>query len=95
MLRSTGEDGAWEAELLDDFDADADSVAAGFSAFAGLSEAEDFSGVSAFSDVFELFVLLFDTVTSGEILSTVPDGRPAFDRSPTEEYGRPSMIFFA
>src|SRR5262245_44238413 len=35
------------------------------------------------------------TVTMGAILSTVFAGTPAFERSLTEEYGRPAMIFFA
>ena len=88
MFRSTGADGAEDAELFEDFDddeAEDDSAAAGFSAFAGFSAAEDFSEASAFSEVLVLLALLFDTVTSEEILSTVLDGSPAFDRSATEE----------
>ena len=35
------------------------------------------------------------TVTIDVILSMVPLGTPAFDRSATVAYGRPAMIFFA
>src|SRR5277367_410580 len=34
-------------------------------------------------------------LTSGVILLIVAAGTPAFDKSLTEEYGRPAMIFFA
>jgi hypothetical protein len=36
-----------------------------------------------------------DTVTIEPILEIVDDDTPARERSPTEEYGRPAMIFFA
>ena len=36
-----------------------------------------------------------DTVTRGEIFWIVEAETPAFERSATDEYGRPAMIFFA
>ena len=87
VFKSTGADGAADAELFEDFDdeAEVDSAAAGFSALEDFSDVADFSEVEAFSELFSLLALLFETVTSEEILSTVLDGRPAFDRSATEE----------
>jgi len=35
------------------------------------------------------------TVTSGEIFAMIPAETPAFDKSSTDEYGRPAIIFFA
>ena len=35
------------------------------------------------------------TVASGAIFAMTPAERPAFDKSSTDEYGRPAMIFFA
>jgi hypothetical protein len=82
-----------DALLDEDFDAVSDE-ADDFSDLEDFSEADDFSEDSDFSDD-ELFALLFDTVTLEEILSIVLCGNPAFERSLTDEYGRPSMIFFA
>jgi hypothetical protein len=53
-----------------------------------LASSEDFRGVGWLAEE-------PPTVTSGVIWLIVEAGTPAFDRSPTEEYGRPAIIFFA
>jgi hypothetical protein len=83
-------------EAVDSFDGF--SALADFDEAAGFSDAVDFSGAADFSldAAFSLdFAFDFETVTIDEILSIVEAGTPAFERSATEEYGRPSMIFFA
>jgi hypothetical protein len=65
-----------------------------FEEAADFSDAEDFSLDAAFSDDFD-FDFDFETVTMDEILSMVDCETPAFDRSATDSYGRPAMIFFA
>ena len=100
-FRSTGPDGA-SADLDEDLDEDFEVVVLDSGADELDVALEDFSVFAGFSAASEVpagleLVLVFDfeTVTSGVILSIVFAGTPAFERSATEEYGRPSMIFFA
>ena len=61
--------------------------AAGFAEEAADLLAADFAGAAAGGAL--------PTVTSGVIFLMVVAETPAFDKSLTEEYGRPAMIFFA
>lgn len=87
-----------DEDLDEDFavdvpESEADPLVVDFSA---LEDDSPFAGFSEDAADLELdFDFDFDTVTSEEILSIVLAGTPAFERSATEEYGRPSMIFFA
>jgi hypothetical protein len=103
VFRSTGPEDA-EEEADDDFLED-DASAAGFSfsfagdfsAFSDLSGFEAFSvfaGFSAFS-AFSDFADVLPAFTMPEIFWMVESETPAFERSATDEYGRPAMIFLA
>src|SRR5262252_5336013 len=99
---SSFSDAVFRSTFVEDGAAADVPAVAGFSAAAGFSEAAAFSFFAGFSDFsaagsedFAAPALGLDTVTREEILSIVLADTPAFERSATDEYGRPSMIFLA
>ena len=70
-------------------------VGAGAGADAGAEDGEGFDGLEAGGDALRAEAGALPTVTSGVILLIVAVETPAFDKSLTDEYGRPAMIFLA